>query len=373
MKPYLLLALIFALGSCEKPNSRNNDDHTDQREKEIISWFEQIQLPNGLMPSVENGTVISLYDNALAALVFIENEDLARAEQIFDFFDNKVDQELTQGVGGFSQFRNPMGVPGNHRWMGDNAWLLIAINHYHARTGSKKYQHMADEIEKWLLALQDADGGLFAGYDAQSKLLNYKVTEGNIDAFSAIPGYTPAHSKLLKFLKTDRWSATNQSLISWPDNPKYLYALDLHPWSYLIFKDFPRETLNAADRFINTQQSASGTAVTGYCFDEDKDAVWLEGTAQMCLALGRAGLNAQKDFYLNQIDSTFQRSAILSNAGGFPYATNRGTGYGADLLWEGADTKPCVSSAAWYLFAKWNFNPFEAGRGKDIPAIDRFW
>ncbi len=95
MKPYLILAFIFALGSCEKPNSRNNLYHTDQREKEIINWFEQIQLPNGLMPSVENGTVISLYDNALAALVFIENEDLASAEQIFDFFDNKVDQELT--------------------------------------------------------------------------------------------------------------------------------------------------------------------------------------------------------------------------------------------------------------------------------------
>lgn len=344
-----------------------------QQEQRIINWFNQVQLPNGLMPSVENGTVISLYDNALAALVFIAIQDSERAEQIFDFFESKRTQELTNGVGGFSQFRNQSGVPNNHRWMGDNAWLLLALNNYHAATNSTKYTAMASELENWLLSLQDTDGGLFAGYNAANDLLNYKVTEGVIDAFCAISGYSEAHKNMLTFLKTQRWDAQNQSLTSWPDNPPYLYALDVHSWSYLIFQDFPAATLTFANRFLTTQTAENGNSITGYCFDDDKDVVWLEGTAQICLALGEAGLQTEKNYYLNQLERTYIENTNNSNSGGFPYATNLGTAYGNDLLWEGSTTKSAVSTGAWYLFAQLNFNPFKVGKTKSIPLSDQFW
>ncbi len=344
-----------------------------QKEKEILNGFENLQLSNGLVPSVEGGTVISLYDNALAALVFMMNDDIARAERIFDHFNNRISQELTLGVGGFSQFRSRSGVPTNHRWMGDNAWLLLALHNFKARTGSHKYDELSVKLEQWLASLQDKDGGLFAGYNAQNQLLDYKVTEGIIDAFAAIPGYTSVHTGILDYLRKNRWSQMDQSLISWPENNRYRYALDVHPWSFLIFPDFPKATLSFAQRFVTTQANNSQKYVTGFCFDDDRDAVWLEGTAQMCLAMGRAGMIRDKEFYLNEIRSSFQESAQYENAGGFPYATNRGTSYGSDLLWEGADTKPCVSSGAWYLFARWNFNPFEIGRSKSIPPTDIFW
>ncbi len=342
-------------------------------EEQIFNWFVNQQLSNGLLESVEDGNIVSLYDNALAAMVFMLNNDFTRAEKIFDFFNTRLDSELTLGVGGFSQLRARNGAPNNHRWMGDNAWLLIALNNYKARTGLATYDNLASELSSWLVSLQDDDGGLFAGYDANNRLLNYKVTEGNIDAFNAIDGYTAFHAQILGFLERERWSAAERSLVAWPENPKYLYALDLHPWAYSMFNHYPVETLTSAQRFLTTQTASSGIQVTGYCFDEDKDTIWPEGTGQMALAFGIAGMQSEKQLYLNEIEYTLIQSAKYSVAAGFPYASNAGTVYGADPLWNGADTKIAISGGAWYLFAQYNFNPFAIGRDKDIVEADMFW
>ncbi len=344
-----------------------------ETEIQIFNWFESQQLANGLVLGAENGNTISLYDNSLAAMVFMLQDDFEKAEKIFDFFNARINSELNNGVGGFSQLRNANGMPNNHRWMGDNAWLLIALNNYKHRTGNNTYDYLAAQIRNWLITLQDTDGGLFAGYAANSSLLNYKVTEGNIDAFNAIDGYTTFHSDLLGFLALDRWDAVDKNLVAWPTNPPYLYALDLHPWSYSIFPDYPVSALTSAQRFLCTQNATNGGQITGYCFDEDKDVVWLEGTGQMATAFGLAGMSAQKALYLEEMEKLLTASTNHPNAAGFPYASNPGTTYGADPLWSAADTQIAPSGGAWYLFARFNFNPFAVGRNKDIPFGDRFW
>jgi hypothetical protein len=66
------------------------------------------------------------------------------------------------------------------------------------------------------------------------------------------------------------------------------------------------------------------------------------------VAFQKAGLMDKANFYLKEIENS-----ITSGPGatmGIPYATNRRSGYGTDLLWQSADSLPCVSSAAWYLF-----------------------
>ena len=345
----------------------------DATEAMLFNWFSQQQLDNGLLESAENGNIVSLYDNALAAMVFMLRGNVPRAEKIFDFFNARITTELKSGPGGFSQLRDRNGTPNNHRWMGDNAWLLIALNTYKSLTGNSTYDPLAAELSNWLIGLQDSDGGLFAGYDASGALMNYKVTEGNIDAFNAISGYTTFHSRLLGFLKRDRWDAATQSLVSWPGNPPYLFALDLHPWSYSIFEQFPVATLTEARRFLTTQTATNGVEVTGYCFDEDKDAVWPEGTGQMAVAFGLASMTQEKELHLSELKKLLIQSQVHANAAGFPYASNPATGYGGDALWPGADTNIALSGAAWYLFAAFDFNPFAAGRRKDIPAGERFW
>ena len=76
-------------------------------------WLEKSQLPNGLLESTENGNFVSLYDNALAALLFTEQGELQRAEKIFNFFEARIDRELLKGKGGFFQFRNREGKNGS--------------------------------------------------------------------------------------------------------------------------------------------------------------------------------------------------------------------------------------------------------------------
>jgi hypothetical protein len=372
---YLFISLFLFSCSKEEIVTDSPEDKPSLSENEILvfNWFDNQQLSNGLLESVENGNIVSLYDNALAAMVFMLKEDYTKAENIFDFFNARISTELTNGVGGFSQLRDSNGVPFNHRWMGDNAWLLIALNNYKDRTGNTTYDNLALEITNWLQSLQDSDGGLFAGYNSDNSLMNYKVSEGNIDAFNAIEGYSNFHSQLLNFLENDRWDNDDKNLVAWPANPPYLYALDLHSWSYSMFNNYPVSALTSAARFLNTQSATNGAQITGYCFDEDKDVVWIEGTGQMALAFGIAGMNDEKEMYLTEMEKALIQSTKYQNATGFPYASNLGTSYGADLLWNGADTKIAISGAAWYLFAKLDFNPFAVGRDKNIPVSDMFW
>jgi len=384
----VFIALLLLVLSCDKQEETRTEPPFDESENpiitptetqtktetEILNWFNHQQMSNGLLQSIEDGNVVSLYDNALASLVYILEEDYESAELVFDFFNARINSELKAGPGGFSQLRDSSGTPNNHRWMGDNAWLLIAINNYKAKTGSSKYDILAREIKGWLLSLQDSDGGLFAGYDANNQLLNYKVTEGMIDAFNAIEGYASFHNELLHYLEVDRWDEADKNLVAWPGNPQHLYALDLHPWSYMIFKDYPLSSLRTAERYITSQSStATGEVITGYCFDEDQDVVWFEGTAQMTLAFDLANLSSERDFYLAEMEKNLIASARNTDASGFPYSSNMGTHYGGDLLWNTAHTEIAISGGAWYIFTKRAFNPFAIERNKAIPQEDMFW
>ncbi len=339
----------------------------------VYNWFKNLQLPNGLLESSENSNVVSLYGNALSALVFMIYGNFDKAEKLFDFFNARIDTELLLGSGGFSQFRDRNGNPNNHRWMGDNAWLLIALNNYAALTGSTKYNRLSEEIEIWLRSLQDSDGGLWGGFNSNNSQI-HKITEGNIDAFNAILGYDNFHIELLNYLENERWDTSEKLLIAWPGNQQYLFALDLHPWGYCIFEDFPVAVLTKADRYITTKTStALNNQITGYCFDTDKDVVWLEGTGEMIIAFQHAGLNIEEDYYTAELEKMIFESTVFSNSAGLPYTTNFGTHYGDSDLWEGVDTNLAISSGAWHLFAKAKFNPFSTGRTKNIPEADKFW
>ena len=162
--------------------------------------------------------------------------------------------------------------------------------------------------------------------------------------------------------------------MAWPGNPDYLYALDLHPWSYLIFTDYPISSLTTADRYVTTQISTvTGQEITGYCFDEDLDNVWFEGTGQMTLAFDFANMTMERDFYLSEMEKNLIESVEFTGSSGFPYTSNLGTHYGGDTLWDTSDKEIAISGCAWYIFTKRSFNPFGVERDKNIPLEDMFW
>ncbi|RKR14221.1 hypothetical protein CLV91_0296 [Maribacter vaceletii] len=337
------------------------------------TWVSNMQQANGLLESAENTNFVSLYDNSLAALVYIKEGEIKKAEKIFNFFNGKLNAELLHGTGGFYQFRNNKGEQGSRTWMGDNAWLLIALNHYHEATQTQKYSAMANALEQWLRSLQKEDGSLIGGYNEDGTEIP-KVTEGIITAFNAVPGYDNFHTNILSFLKLNRWDSSEKLVTAWPENPDYKYALDLHGLSIGIFPDFPIEALTKLDRYKNTQiNTTNGELITGYSFDEDKDVIWLEGTAQILVAFQQKNKDKEANDIIKNLEKTFITSTSLEGAQGIPYTTNHGTTYGAGLLWDHADLTPAISSSAWYLFSQLKFSPFTLGNNKNIPEADKFW
>jgi cellulose synthase operon protein B len=365
--------ISLAITSCEnKIVEPIVPEKVNESELKVFNWFKHMQLENGTLPSSVSAYV-SLYDNALAAMVFIIYDDIPRAERIFDFFDSRIESEFHSDSGGFSQFRYKNGNPVfKHQWMGDNAWLLMALNNYKVKTGSAKYDRLASELENWIVNLQDTDGSLFSGYEG-NKRINLKVTEGIIDAFNAVPGYTDFHKKILQFLEKERWNADISSLVTgWN---LYNYALDLHPWAYCIFENFPVETLIEADMYLVTMATEfHEEEVTGYCFDLDKDNIWFEGVGQMVVAFNEAGLYDQSAFYLSELEKVMIQNPDVDSILGITYASNgNSTRFGGGELYEPEYTESFVSSGAWYLFGVKKFNPFGVERKKMIPEADMFW
>lgn len=366
---------LLIVGSFSCNENENNDVVSPvEYESRVFQWLVKEQLSNGLLESITGNNFVSLYDNSLAALAFIAKNDFAKAEAIFDFFDQRKESELLSGTGGFYQFRDRNGVPlnGSGRWLGDNAWLLIALNNYKVKTNSTKYSNLEQSLTNWIRQLQDIDGSLWGGYDPFTGLKTGKVTENMIDAFNAVAGYDSFHKNLLTYFYNDRWDAQHKSLVCFPGN-YYKYALDNFSWGYCSLENFPTVSLNFADELFLTKHwsVACSKDIEGYCIDVDRDNVFLEGTGQMVVAFQKAGLTQKAQYFLKELE----KATIFPDNGtiGIPYATNIGSGYGPDKLWQGADNLPCVSSAAWYLFGKINFDPMAVGYPKNIPAEDKFW
>lgn len=337
------------------------------------AWVKSMQLKNGLIESAEGTDFVSLYDNALAALVFTLYNDRHSTEQILDFFNDRLATEFPELGGGFYQFRSADGTNAERKWMGDNAWLLLAIRHYEERFDSSKYRPMAVAIENWLRSLQDEDGGLWGGVQANGDRI-HKITEGIITAFNAVQGYDDFHKGILAYLKNHRWDQEERLLLAWPENAKYKFAMDLHALGSLIYPSMSDQLLAKVTRF-DTEQKASlnGKKISGFCFDEDRDVIWLEGTAQMALAFRRSGMEKEGLALLKEVRKTEMKSGSIKSSTGIPYAVNQGSNYGPEKLWAHADRKPAISSSAWYIFAMENFSPFEGNTPKHIPESDRFW
>ncbi len=336
-------------------------------------WIRSMQHPNGLMESAEQTNFVSLYDNALAAILFTRKGELGRAEAIFNHFNGILNSEFHAHGGGFYQARSVTANTGQRIWMGDNAWLLLALRYYHQQTGTSTYSGMEQDLEAWLRSLQQEDGRLIGGTEEDGRQIP-AITEGMITAYYAVSGYDAFHQTLLAYLSANRFDHQERIFLTGSDVPRYNYALDLHSLGYLIFNELGAPVLYAADRYLTRQRpTKGGKAVEGYCFDTDQDVVWLEGTAQMTLAFKEAGDQNQAQRFMDEMNRSFLSSSLTKGTKGLPYTTNEGTTFGAAYLWDHADKTPALSSSIWFQFAELGFNPLQFEGAKQVPAQDMFW
>ncbi len=336
------------------------------------------QQSSGLVRSYDTMASAFTYDQALAAMAYTYHKDTDLAKKVLDVYKNKFQS------GNFTGFNDDYHVDtlasrDGDRTAGPNAWILLAMMHYKNVTGSQDYNDTMAGIAAWLKTLQAADGGIRYGLTVDPNLVNVKSTEHNLDVYAAFSQYSklipndtvygPAARQISTWLRgPTAWNSAEQRFNvgsrgngTTPNTDK---ALDVYSWPILVFSSFAGVVDQAETEFGTTKTSnLTGLPVKGFDFSGpnispdveeavDKDAVWLEGTAQMVLAYLAAGNPTKATEYLEQL-----RHAIFNvspNLQGITYATNDGTAYGFTMTSNFA----AISSDAWYIFAERQFNPF---------------
>ncbi len=312
----------------------------------------------GLLGNQEDDDFSGVYPNALAAICFVHQGDVARAERIFQFFDNHFEAEFAPDTpGGFHQFwdaRTGTVHGDTDRWVGDNAWLLIALNYYQKQTDRNDFSTMQNGIAQWLISLQDADGGILSGFTKAGPMM-HKSTEGNLDCYAALEAYPEARRKIRDWLTSQMWVASEQRFRMGSTVAEA--ALDGVSWGIAALgPEYSNSLVYAEQQFQRTDKSeGSGNAVTGFADFLGKPRVWLEGTGQMAVAYNAVGQKARAEDLVRELEQAMVPSAKFPGTMGIPCSTS-------DPAWQGATRKIFVPSQTWYLFGAWDFNPMESAQ-----------
>lgn len=318
-------------------------------------WLLNQQQDTGLVGNQESDDLAGVYTNALAAVCYLHQGDIDRAERVFDFYQKHFAHEFGPDTpGGFPQFANARTgemLPDKDRWIGDNAWLLIAINHHKQITGSSKYDAMRTGITDWLLALQQPDGGVLSGFTKDGPMTHYS-TEGNLDCYAALVDHPEARRRIRAWLDRAMWVERDRRfrMGSTVDES----ALDTCSWAVAALGPEYAGTFDYAERRFERTVTcdAGGNKVTAFSDFVDRDRVWLEGSGEMAVAYNVAGRDATAAELMGQLEQAMVHSKKWPELVGLPCHTN-------DPPWQGGTTLIFVPAQAWYLMASWDFNPMQ--------------
>lgn len=366
----LLLILSLLLAPWAQAEEKAN------KTQAAYEWIKAVQNPSGLVSTREGKEGFCfVYDQALAVYLFLLFDDIERAEKLLNFFYKKYEDQLKRGhfIGFVDMYFSTGAAGATYRAGGPNAWLLNAINEYTYKTGKDTYLAFGEAIADWLIELQAIDGGMMGGHHPN---LHFISTEHNADAYAAL--------RNLYFLtKKEIYAEKAEEFKQWLLDVAYVqadsrfgngkddinYALDTSSWTVLSLGKEVEEVLDIAEVVAQntqyyefTQTNVEGFDFGGPYYDTpfpDKDSVWFEGTAQMVLAYQAVGQTKKAKYFLDQMEQCLTESTYHPKTYGLPYASNPGTpAYGG---WQMTNTPLCLSSTAWYLFAKYDLNPFNLG------------
>lgn len=297
--------------------------------------------PSGLVDSFveDNADYAYTYDNALATMAFLSAGDLAGAAGILDAYaaigampDGGFLHRYRASDGGPAY-----GLPG----AGHNAYLLQAMALYRRESGDPAYDGMALGIADYLLALQDADGGLFGRAG-----VTWKSTENNLAAYGALASagavfgrasLTDAADRVGAFLLAECWDGTR--FLTGENDP--MVVTDAQALGVMILGPaYAGGAYWVEDHTLTTRRYKGNRRVTGFDLNTDRDTVWTEGTLQQALAFLLAGDTGRADGFRAEAEKLAQSS------GAFWQASNSGTsGFGDTFMpWQAA------APTAWYVF-----------------------
>ena len=341
---------------------------------EYLKVLQDISSPDqDLLPSMENDEAHT-FNNTLVAMTFILKDEKERAERILDFYKCATKKD-NQDIGlqnfyvngearGYYQMVSMKSrrdeIQAADRWIGDMAWLLIAYKYYEYVYQSDKYSDIAMLLKDLLISffkIDDNGGYIQHGWRNGDKQLHYKTghPEGNIDCYAA-------------FILCGKTYYAEQ-IKTWLDceldfNPNLF--IDLYSWRVLAFGEVYAPILNIPEydlRFRKTIAVNQDTVIGFYHGpDNTIENIWLDGVGQMACAFMAYGDKYRGYFYANQLDKLiFKKQINGKTVHGIPYTVNQTGGYD----WVNPNSG-FLSTIAWYIFAKNEFNPLYFKDGKTL-------
>jgi hypothetical protein len=360
----------------------------------LVSYETQYGYEEGPDRYLKNAAFV--YDNALALLVLLargNDEDMRRAKILADSFVFVLENDrfYTDGrirnaymSGDLVDYNTGEArIPGwwddeDGKWYedefqvsthtGNMAWVMIALLNYYKKSGGVEYLEAAERIGNWVdKNVKDSrcGGGYtggFEGWEPNPSKLNWKSTEHNIDlyvAFKLLYELTGNEAWMIRSEKAksfveDMWNSEGKYFWTGTDNDgctinKNVIPIDIQVWSVMAFDDY-HESLD----WVENNALVEIDGFRGIDFNDDKDGVWFEGTAQTAIASQMAGKLDKSDMYLREIEKA-QNIGENSNGKGIIAASHDGVTTGFD--WE-YFSRLHVGATAWYLFGKRGVNPY---------------
>lgn len=334
-------------------------------------------------------TAAFTYDNALAVIALLGCGQRAQALRIGTaleraaLLDTRLRNTYRAGAVTDKVLPNGWWDAAQNRWVEDGyqsgtatgnvAWTALALLALHEATNDARWRDAAAKLATWIVAnTRDASGGFTGGvdgFDAAPVKLGWKASEHAIDLVALFgwlaqvnaPGDWAAQAAHARRFLDSQWDDKGGRFFigTLPDGrtPNYTTsALDVQWWSQLL-PDAP-ERWRRAFAYAERVHVVDG----GFDFNDDRDGLWLEGTAQAALAYRVAGKTDAARRCLTTIAAQFDTN-------GYVYATREPkitTGLAIGPASTSADAfyyrRPHLGATAWTALAALDRNPFQARR-----------
>jgi hypothetical protein len=268
---------------------------------------------------------------------------------------------------------------------GNQIWVALALLTLDEASGDRRYGNAAATAMRFVattLRATDGPGGFaggFVGFEPEPTAYRWRSTEHNLDAAAAF-AWLARREPATALWRSNAESARGFVDAAWiagegrfstgtgADGVTFdrkTSALDVQVWPLLAIAGAP-ETWRAALHWIDAKHAVGRR---GYDFNDDRDGVWPEGTAQAALAFRAVGDGSRARALLTALDEArtpngFYLAALPND----PASDRISTGFSSD---SGAGVQVVytkrghLGATCWVLLARLGWNPFT---GASLPA-----
>lgn len=254
---------------------------------------------------------------------------------------------------------------------GNVAWAALALLTVAGDVQDDQYRAAAARLVRWVAATAldphppaGYTGGIY-GYDETSERLTWKSTEHNTDlaaVFDWLSRLVPdrgwqVDAQTARAFVAAQWDQASGHfwIGTTPDGvtPNRSNAgLDAQLWP-LLLSDAPK-AWRASIRHVEQHQAVSG----GFDFNDDRDGIWWEGTAQAALVYRAVGRAQDADRLLSEINGQFSPGGYVWAASKVRLTTGLGLSPASTIDDFYYYRLPHLAATAWAALAATGWNPF---------------